>query len=443
MANSYLTRHIRIRTPIESKQGKNDMLLATIGFYYDFTRFFAALHGQTTPTGKAVKVCNYATHPSGYLFENARDMRHVFLPFSVRVRKADVLITEDALDAIGQYLLISGVSQNRARDISRRYVAFFVKEFQKNRPDVVIISGDTRMQSRSVVYACRKLGIRYLFFEQGPFGTTILDPKGVNCTASFAKTFPTARRSRQVGDELGACYQPPRVKAGQRKAVRALDYLMQPLFQALRFQEIREEKQFLRQLYNQILKLRRENIAASGPKSAPNNPFVLVIGQVPTDANFSLNSPYTTSLQLIREVEEMFPNMDIIFREHPLFIGSYGRRFYAHFATNPRLDCSRGQSLDSEIESADHIVVVNSTAGMEVVLKHRKPLLCLGDASYAHLNGVFSRNELEDFRAADAIDDPDHLANCLWFQESFLPGHFRDQNLKPLVLEVLRRINED
>jgi len=432
-----------VADPVKFKQRNIDVRLSTIGFYYDFTRFFSALNGQTTPTGKIVRVDNYATHLSGYLFENARGMHPVFLPAAVRAEKINVSIPDETLDWIGQYLITSGVSNKIARKISHKYVAYFLEEFRKNRPNAVIISGDTRMQARAAAQACRELGIRQFFFEQGPFGTTILDTNGVNCTASFAKCFATSRMHDQIDLTSSDCFAPPKARFAERKVVRALDYFIQPVFLLLGFREIREEKKIARQIYRQFLMLKKHNSAIKSPKKT-HCPFVLVIGQVPSDANFSIHSSYTTSLQLIRDIEEMFPNMNILFREHPLFIGSYGADFYTHFSVNPRLELSRGRQLDAEIKAAKHIIVVNSTVGMEVVLKYRKPLLCLGDASYAHLNGVYSRERVDDYRATDGyIKDADHQANCLWFHGSFIPGHFRDRDLRPLATQILRKIDED
>lgn len=422
------------------------MKLSTIGFYYDFTRFFAKHHGQITPSGQRVDVTNYAAHASGYLFENVPGQRRVFLPFATRLSPSQASLETAALDDMGQYLTISGLSERRARRISRKYAAYFLKEFRKNRPDVVIISGDTRTQSRAAAHACRELGLRHFYFEQGPFGTTIMDPEGVNCLASFAKTFavPPASEDQVIATQPS----PAQAKTPERKVVRTLDYLVQPLLLALGFQEIKEEKAFFKQVSRQIWALRKSRSApqpaAQTPDPAPaGKPFVLVVGQVPTDANFSLNSPYTTSLELVRDVEEMFPGVDILFREHPLFIGSYGADFYAHFEQSPRLSFSRGTRLDTEIDTADHIVVVNSTVGMEVVLKHQKPILCLGDASYLHLNGVHSRADLDAYTSvAPRIPDEDHLANWTWFQNSFVQGHFRDQDLQPLISNILEKIHE-
>lgn len=421
------------------------MKIATIGFYYDFTRFFAGFHARITQSGSLTEVTNYATHASGYLFENARGMRRVFLPLAVRVPARGKSSIADAMQAwIGQYTEASGVSAKRARKISRQYAIYFLEAFKRNPPDVVIISGDTRMQSRAAAHACRELGIKHFYFEQGPFGTTIIDPKGVNCTASFANTFLSGPPTESVELDPRNCLATPNTKVAERKVVRALDYFVQPMFLLLGFHEIREEKEFFKQVSRQIWALRKQNATFTDTAERVSEPFVLVVGQVPSDANFSLNSPYSTSLQLIRDVEELFPNTNILFREHPLFIGSYGADFYAHFAANPRLKFSRGTRLDSEIESANNIVVVNSTAGMEVVLKHRKPLLCLGDAAYTHLNGVFNRDRINEYvGAVDYIDDAGHLANCAWFRSSFIPGHFRDKDLQQVTTEALRKIDED
>lgn len=415
------------------------MKLSTIGFYYDFTRLFAKLHGQTTPSGARVSVTNYATHASGYLFENAPGMTHVFLPLAARLTSEPVTQDEDTLDWVGQYLVISGLAKNRARRTSAKYTGYFLEEFRKNRPDVIIISGDTRMQSRAAVLACRELGIAHYYFEQGPFGTTILDPAGVNCTASFAKTFDIARPVVPQNAQTSA--PAPHPKVAERKAVRTLDYLVQPLLLGLGCHEIREEKKFFKQVFQQLWKLTNGNKAATAAQRS-TDPFVLVVGQVPTDANFSLNSPYAHPLDLVRDVQRMFPGEKILFREHPLFIGSYGDAFYQHFDAHEDLSFSRGTRLDVEIEEAKSIVVVNSTVGMEVVLKHQKPILCLGNASYGHLHGVFDRDHVSDFQATPrTIPAPDHAANWAWFHQSFVPGHFRDDNLSQLTANILERID--
>ncbi|MFK8034877.1 MAG: hypothetical protein AB8B94_12090 [Hyphomicrobiales bacterium] len=361
------------------------------------------------------------------------------MPVAARSGRSEAKLDAETLEWLSQYLVISGVPVRRATQISKKYAAYFLKTFEKNRPEVAIITGDTRLQSRAAALACRTLGIRHYYFEQGPFGTTIFDSEGVNCTASFAKTFDHVPSNDN--STIPAITGQPKMR--ERKAVRALDFFVQPLVIALGFLEIREEKAFLKQVSRQLWLLRKSR-KTLGPSQEPSECSVLVIGQVPTDANFSLNSPYSAPIDVVRDVEEMFPSSPVLFREHPLYIKSYGADFYSHFERSPKLSFSRGTSLDVEIEAADHVVVVNSTAGMEVLLKHQKPVLVLGDASYLHLHGVHKRVDLAAFvNETPTITEEAHAANWAWFRNSFQQGHFRDLDLQPVIAEILKRLDED
>ncbi|MEQ9590694.1 MAG: hypothetical protein RJS97_22310 [Parvibaculaceae bacterium] len=416
------------------------MRLSTVGFYYDFTRLFAALHGSQTRSGRKICVTNYAAYTSAFFFESPKHMRRVFLPVAARLNRSEVSTPSPTnTEWIGEYLEASGVSRHHAVDIAMKYLRYFMTEFERTKPDAVVVSGDTRLQARAASEACRLLGIRHVYFEQGPFRTTTLDAQGVNCTASFAKNFSNTRDFEGSSRTFLEVTSKTRERFQENRVARILDYALEPIFLALGWSEVREEKSFWWQASKVLKKPFRTLLPSQPPPlcQPSTQEAILVIGQVPSDANFLLHSRYPSHLELMQEVEQLSGQYPITFREHPLFAGSYGKAFYDFIDSHKRISLSHESNLETEIQNVDLVVVVNSTVGMEVVLQHKKPVLCLGDASYSHLNGVYSRDQIRTFLNAKAeVTATQHDQNCAWFLSSFLEGHFRDKDLSGLVSNI-------
>jgi len=418
------------------------MKVSTIGFYHDFTRLFGALHNKRTPSGCVLKVHNYACVFSGIFREKDVEIKTTFLPIAVRsINTTDPSISESVIDYVGSYLRTFGTSSNRSRHLASLYVGYFLNEFRKTQPDIVIISGDTRMQSRAAKIACEILDIKRLYFEQGPFGTTILDPIGVNCNAGFAKRFTPANQVPSDTSSISSTTVATRERVQLSMLPRLVDYMLQPIYRVLRWNELREEKSTTSHI---MKRLKNRPIRPTGVVSTPTpTNYVLVIGQVPSDANFSLHSRYKDVLEFTNDVSLLFGDANFIFREHPLFANSYGNDFYEEIAKDPRWTISRGANLDDQVENADYVVVVNSTVGIEVILKHGRSLLCLGESSYEHLHGVYNRDSIHEYmESSKHIDSRLNSENREWFVNSFIDGHFRDADLRNIISNVVRVIDE-
>ena len=57
--------------------------------------------------------------------------------------------------------------------------------FLEKKFDFLISSGDSRVLPSCLIHIARSYGVKIIYFEQGPFGTSIFDAIGVNANVSF------------------------------------------------------------------------------------------------------------------------------------------------------------------------------------------------------------------------------------------------------------------
>ena len=91
------------------------------------------------------------------------------------------------------------VNSSKLKKIAVYYIAYLEKIIFTYKPSVVIISGEDRLASCVLKNLCKKHNIKTLFFEQGPFSTTILDDNGVN--ANFSARYRCLDKSSSLSDQ--------------------------------------------------------------------------------------------------------------------------------------------------------------------------------------------------------------------------------------------------
>lgn len=427
-------------------EGEKMKILVSIGFYSDFTRLFVELADSLKRNDEFKIVKHYATHPSGYISSFSSNRIEVdFLPIKVRIKSIKRIdLSLDVLDWVGEYSVLTGTNKNTARNISAKYANYFYNEFSKIKPDIVIISGDSRLQSRAACYVAGKLGIKMFFFEQGPFNTTVFDKTGVNKNAAFVKFIPKIskleyQKITSKFDEI-LQYSP---KKEVRTQFRAMDFLLQRILLMLGFSEVREEKKLTSVIKRQIAKITKTHLLSNKAKIIRTPADILIIGQVPSDANMLLNSKWDNFLQIIKYVEKKFPGKNISFREHPLYEGEYGKSLYKYIHQSEQITLSKVKNLTQDIQRSDIIVVVNSTTGLELILEHGRKVYCLGDAIYGHLDGVYGIDEETSFTIASKyLPLAQKFRATHWFNTNFIQGHFRDRDLSMLCHNIEQKLHE-
>ena len=407
--------------------------ILALTFYEDFSRFFYALNKHNEQN---LDIDLFSTHLSGYIYnENNFKLNKVFLPYAIRKinPECSIAIDDDKLKWIAEYNIKFGLKRKRALQIAYKYFQFYCKQLIDKDYDCCIISGDSRMQSRALSLACDLLEVPKLFFEQAPFGSTLFDPKGVNCNASVRHRPDIKERAEAV-----------KINFSKNKAwkpilrLRIIDYIFSSISFGALYPEIVEEKSISNIVNRQLNSLK--NTESDSNYSSKKN--ILVIGQVPTDANMLMHSNFANHTDLILASMSLKAN-NIVFREHPLYRGCYEKTLYETIANNDRLQLSCHKSLDSDLENADKIIVINSTVGMEAILKYRRNVLVYGQSIYDLLFGVYKPEQITEFESAPPCYENSLLQhNLAWFDKHFIRGHFRDDDLTDLARFLGIKIND-
>ena len=124
-----------------------------------------------------------------------------------------------------------------------------------------------------------------------------------------------------------------------------------------------------------------------------DSPYIFVPFQLHDDSQIILHSPYLHSMAELTEwvasaVRQYNAKYDqalrIIIKEHP---SDYGRQNYDSLREQyPEITFLKQFSTEQLIERASAVVTINSTVGMEALLKH-KNVIVLGNATYA-IDGI-------------------------------------------------------
>ena len=410
------------------------MKINVLSFYSDFTNAFSFINNYSRSKNLNINFSiNYTTHLSGFLVGVfSSNFKNIFLPVAVRMNM--VRSHEYAYDYtwVSEYLRKSGCKHERSIRIAKLYVDYFIVNLKKHRPDKIIISGDSRVQSRALKIAADFLEIDTFYFEQGPFGTTVLDQVGVNANASFVDSINMECSSN-------APINLYHVRKKRKTYWRLVDYAFEYFFLLFGFSELKEEKSIL----SIIKRSSRDSIYKNKTENTLDVYDILVVGQVPQDANILLHIPYKNFSQIIQTLLAKNPDSKVLFREHPLYRGCYEEKLYSLEKTNDNFHISQCKNLDDDISKCKNILVVNSLTGLEVILKHRRSIWVLGDAIYGKLSAC-KVTDLERFQPIETelLTQTHHDEAYNWFCANYLTGHFRDANLDIFCEAVIGKIND-
>jgi capsular polysaccharide export protein len=410
------------------------MKVNVLSFYSDFTSAFSTVNDYAKSNKRRVTISvNYCTHLSGFVagvFSSR--FKNVFLPVAVRINTAKEHECVADYTWVAEYLTRTGCEPKKSIRIAKLYVDYFITSLKHRAPEKIIISGDSRVQSRAMKVAADHLEIDAFYFEQGPFGTTVLDHIGVNANASFVEAVNWRNSDNMSGNKYSA-------RKKRRSYWRILDYLFENFFLLLGFVELKEEKSisnvFKRNTLGLLYKTKREKSLELYD--------ILLVGQVPYDANILLHSAYANFSEIIEKLQCVFPDKTILFREHPLYRGCYEKTLYRLAKKKDNFHISNCKNLNDDIAKCKNIVVVNSLTGLEVILRHRRSIWVLGDAIYGKLSAC-KITELDRFQLFEKEEltqaQYDEARN--WFDANYLRGHFRDDNLDTFCEAVLEKIDD-
>lgn len=386
--------------------------ILTVSFYADFSRFFNNVEAKLD---SEVKMLNLCLCPSAFIYSKTHKQSAIFLPSSIGsfrgFEKWSVEVSQEDLQRICSYHINPEAYFNTAN----LYLAYFNYFLDKNNFDLIILSGDSRIAVKALDYIAKKLKIKTIYFEQGPYGTTILDYDGVNANCSFRHKInvsddPTAKKkalSRKVKKWSG------------HKKYRIFDYVFD-FFKLTRL-ELRDTK---------VSFLKRASPA--GDSYPLPEKFILLVLQVPEDANMRCHSPFfNCHYDIVKSLYDNLPlGLSLVVREHPLYKGGYEKEMYEFIRENNIL-LSDGHGLEKSIKQSELVVVNNSTVGIESLLLG-KTVLVLGDSYYDNPNFIYkyTGSNLKD-HINKALSNPldfklvEKRLNYM-FEKNFISGHFRE-----------------
>jgi len=329
------------------------------------------------------------------------------------------------------------------------YLNFFDKIFLNKTFDLLISSGDSRLLPQVLIFLAKKYNVPIVYFEQGPFGTTTFDEKGVNANSSFETTL--YRLSEVQEKRLNARIQ--RYKNGNTenywKTVNrpigdrffdwlTLLYLYPPIpLRKLLPKDLQEGASFTGFLQSLLMRPNMHTIEDVAALDKLPEKFILLILQVPVDAQMIEHSPNFVSFgKMISKIfESIPPEYELIIREHPQYKGRYSSDVYTYMSEN-NISTANAVNLKELLKKSSVVVVNNSTVGVEAILEGKK-VVTLGNSIYSHRGITFDfdpdvslghlinkalRTELDHQKVDSFLY---YLLCCYLFD-----GHFQDKDLK-------------
>jgi len=422
------------------------MTILAVGYYDDFARFFLAIKKELRNQKIKVTFNYFSIYLSGFLYSLATGHYATFFSLKVWVytlikyKKYKQLansVTEyksiKLANVITYHVKLDPKSEQLYKMMALAYIDCIENVFKTYKPNLVILSGDSRMCIEIFKRQAKLLNIKTLFFEQGPFGTTILDQQGVNANASIRNTVIKQSSLNQATQEKKINQFFSRKKYPKYKRIpifRGSDYIFQLFCLWLKLVPIDIKMEPIKwtksAAYSQIQ-------YGTDTKESANK--ILLILQVPYDVNMVHHSPFFNNhYSIVKAVfENLPPSTTLVVREHPLYKGKYEEKLYNYMLDNNiAMDVL---NLDQSIDQANVVVVNNSTVGIEAVAKY-KPVVILGNAYY-DLELITLKLQQKNTLAqqlSKAITWQPNEKDILNFLEYFLfefliDGHYKDQQL--------------
>lgn len=422
------------------------MKILSIGYYDDFARFFLAIKKELQTKESKIEFKYLSLYLSGALYFLSRLQPVSFFSMKVWlnkiIHKKEYQAVVDKhkiyksinLDKIITYhKLLDSQQENELKLQAISYIDIIEKLLKKYKPDILLLSGDSRMSIEILNIKAKEYNIRTYYFEQGPFGTTILDSNGVNANASIREWqySDESETLEQKESNINNFFQRKKSQKYKRNPIyRGSDYLFQSIFEKVGLLPIDIKMEKSKKRDNPIYKNINEN------KYEENKDLFLLVLQVPYDVNMVYHSPfYRNHFSIVEDIFNALPkNSTLLVREHPLYKGKYENELYSFMHEhNISLDTDE---LNNSLEKADVVVVNNSTVGIEAISK-MKPTVVLGNAYYdsdricLKLINKENLNEL----LGSALNYKSNKEYVVYFLDMFLSkylidGHFRDRKLK-------------
>jgi capsular polysaccharide export protein len=453
------------------------MKVLTTTFYSDFTRYFNYLEDCFEKNIKNIEFYNISIYPSAHYQWKKYNKHSILLPSFVlknhkrnhKFNNLPKVYKEINLDEIISFsyktqIMFGRDEKTRLKQQAIRYIDFFEKLFKENKFDLYISSGDSRMLIQITDYFAKINNVKTFYFEQGPFGTTIIDEKGVNCNISFIdkieldKNIDSHKTNLYIQNyyknkPLNYWKNPP--KSLYEKYISLLTFFWMyppkllygffPIDTQMGSSFWNNKKQQIINRFSQKFNKNKVTI-----KRLPEK-YIVFVMQMPTDAQLIENSPmYDSFYEMIQDIYNSIPrDYKLLVREHPNYLGKYQKKIYEFISQHENIILDNHTSLSETIINSSLIVLNNSTVGIEA-LSYYKTVITLGNAYYNREGVVYNLNKKEELKnlITQALKNPIKKENIDIFLYNFLfdylyIGHFQDQELQSgdkIINDILKSV---
>jgi capsular polysaccharide export protein len=379
------------------------MKVLVYGYYDDFANFFLNLRDYHKTENPNVEYHFLTPNYSGYVTWNDANR------YLMGGRRYSLSCEYD-VDFIASYnLLFDG---KISKDKICKKISFVEYLFHKIEPDLVIISGDSRPNSRVVMEVAKKYSKKIFYFEQGPLKTTLFSDTGVTANHIAYSGSNNLQSSKN--------FEVKEYNIGRKQ--RFLDVL----------QVFSSDSEASINIVNSFRKLVKFNGKKLNLKDSPGCQYKILFAlQVPEDVNSVFHGAFYDTFQLIRYLDAIVPDyFEIVFREHPLFKGSYERELYEYISKSDRLSLDPsylGEPVDWSCYCC--FLTLNSLMSFEAV-SNGKPVGVLGRSCYSDMvNQCQNIDDLLDFldkAIKGECASPSSVQLDRYMNDSFEKGHYRN-----------------
>lgn len=400
-----------------------------VGFYDDYARFYSSVSNELAHLIDIESTFWYF-NLSGYLYGKVHKQNCHLINIKSSINKHDSISTEIDYDSYLKYNssceVLTPILEEKLIRKASNYYSYISSVFESQKFDLIVMPGDCRMLERIIIDLAKINSIETVYFEQGPYGTTIIDGQGVNSYCSFRSDFNISNDSCSKKFS-----KPKKNKKFRRNPIyRGLDKIIDKSFR------LHERYPYENREYslNKVISVKEYEEIKEVSKDCE---YILLILQVPHDANFTHHNPnFSSHFEMLRTIHSNKPvKSKVLVREHPLYKMRYEKELYDFISCSDDVFLDKSTLVEDTFKKAEIVVVNNSTSGLDA-LSHYKKVIVLGDSYYDQAPCVFkveSLNNLDCF-IENVINSKidyelvDRYLNSLVYNY-LLPGHYRDDAL--------------
>gem|GEM_PF-6562576 len=383
--------------------------IAIMSFYESNSRYIHQLsEAIKKKTGRdTVQLCMYGSSVN-YCIKNS--LEHIHLPIEVRKCKPEknILIPYAYYEF---HVVLFPELKEELMCISQKYWTYYEKVFQWDDFHSVVFIGDKRLYSSIGGHFARVNSVQTFYFEPGPYGTMIFDPKGVNCNMSIADVSLNVMSQTMDKNEIEYLYQKCVTVKNDRKFyernvgsyIRKVKDVLQSVppatFRKMCAIELFTGEGFWESIPYLLSRLPfKKNSKNTQQNNKTRKNYIFVALQVPNDVQIISNCKQFSSIDdMFASVIQSLPEgYELIVREHPMNKGRYNKSLYELINSNENVYIDNETTIGTLIDESALVVVINSTVGLEAAVRGAT-VLTLGDIYYSQIvNCLVSRNSLKD-----------------------------------------------